>query len=199
MKVPVLTHHSLSTSPRPRFANSHCPHIFPHLHLPSCDYGTFMKILLDNKQRQAESSLFRAASKWILADNNRVELAEEIFRLLGISQVLGPGAASGSSALGGEGEALVHSLSPSCFPAGRPAGWVGLLGGVRDTRPISPGAMHAGSEGIPPSLFTLTDTPFRHRRPPCLALTRLRMESSESPTMNRPSPSLPPNSRPLCS
>jgi hypothetical protein len=50
-----------------------------------CDYKTFLKILLDNKHRQPEPSLFKAASKWILTDNSRVELSEEIFRLLGIS------------------------------------------------------------------------------------------------------------------
>ncbi|GAX84352.1 hypothetical protein CEUSTIGMA_g11774.t1 [Chlamydomonas eustigma] len=51
-----------------------------------CDYKTFVKILLDSKHRQPEPLLFKAASKWILADNGRVELAEEVFRLLGISQ-----------------------------------------------------------------------------------------------------------------
>ena len=125
MKVPVLTHHSLSTSPRPRFANSHCPHIFPHLHLPSCDYGTFMKILLDNKQRQAESSLFRAASKWILADNNRVELAEEIFRLLGISQVLGRVPLVEVVRWGGRGRPwFIHSHHHAFRLGALQAGWV---------------------------------------------------------------------------
>jgi len=48
-----------------------------------------MKIMFDNKARQSESSLFKGASKWILAEGfgQRVDFSEEIFRLLGISQV----------------------------------------------------------------------------------------------------------------
>jgi len=54
-----------------------------------CEYSTFMKIMFDNKARQSESSLFKGASKWILAEGfgQRVDFSEEIFRLLGISQV----------------------------------------------------------------------------------------------------------------
>jgi hypothetical protein len=45
-----------------------------------------MRIVGHNKHLQSEASLFKAVSKWILAENNRVDLAEEIFRMLGISQ-----------------------------------------------------------------------------------------------------------------
>ena len=54
-----------------------------------CEYATFMKVMFHNKGRQSEANLFKGASKWILADGygQRVDLSEEIFRLLGISQV----------------------------------------------------------------------------------------------------------------
>ena len=48
-----------------------------------------MKVMFHNKGRQSEANLFKGASKWILAEGygQRVDLSEEIFRLLGISQV----------------------------------------------------------------------------------------------------------------
>ena len=42
--------------------------------LPSCRAVPSCQIILDNKQRQPESVLFKAVSKWILADNSRVDL-----------------------------------------------------------------------------------------------------------------------------
>jgi hypothetical protein len=52
---------------------------------PTCTYGTMFKLMLDNKQRQPEQIIFKAASKWILADHKRVEVADDVFGALGIS------------------------------------------------------------------------------------------------------------------
>ena len=46
------------------------------------------QIVLDNKQRQSDTTLFKAASKWIFAESSRMEMADEVFRLLDISQEL---------------------------------------------------------------------------------------------------------------
>ena len=73
---------SLATFISGRFAEVTQSHAFP-----TCEYPTALKILMDNRGRQTEAALFKAASSWILASTDRVNLAEEIFRQLGISQV----------------------------------------------------------------------------------------------------------------
>eukprot|EP00798_Chlamydomonas_sp_ICE-L_P027016 gene27016-2242_t len=46
----------------------------------ACNVQTMLKMVSDNRHRQQELLVFKAASKWLLADNKRLESADDVFR-----------------------------------------------------------------------------------------------------------------------